>query len=277
MIHHPIFKSPSPDSILEFSHFNMDAHAGTWKKENIIMKDCIKINVFVEGEFSVFSDEILHHPTYGDICVFPPMKMHYGQINKKMHINYYQLDIGTEIFSAIPDGNLLLCRLLSANHSFLHPSQEKSKEALGLCDEIEKALKKEETFLAYAKVIEFLSMLYPLYADRVSVSNVNFSLRTAQVIRYIENHYAEDITVTKIAAELDVSTSFLFRIFKREIGIPIHEYLNQYRISKSISLLKTHSVTETGYLCGFCDSSHFISTFKKHTGITPMQYKKQHY
>ena len=65
-------------------------------------------------------------------------------------------------------------------------------------------------------------------------------------------------------------------IFKKEIGIPIHEYLNQYRISKSLSLLKTHTVTEVGYVCGFCDNSHFISIFKKYIGTTPMQYKKQH-
>jgi AraC-like DNA-binding protein len=80
----------------------------------------------------------------------------------------------------------------------------------------------------------------------------------------------------KDAKELGVSASFLSRIFKKEIGIPIHEYLNQYRISKSLSLLKTHSITEVGYICGFCDNSHFISIFKKYIGTTPMQYKKQH-
>ena len=145
-----------------------------------------------------------------------------------------------------------------------------------MCEEIETALRKEEAFLAYAKVIEFLSMLYPLYQNPTSVARADFSLRTSQIIRYIEKHYAEDVTITEIATELGVSASFLSRIFKKEIGIPIHEYLNQYRISKSLSLLKTHTVTEVGYICGFCDSSHFVSIFKKHTDMTPMQYKKQH-
>ena len=140
----------------------------------------------------------------------------------------------------------------------------------------ETALRKEEAFLAYAKVIEFLSMLYPLYKSPTSVARADFSLRTSQIIRYIEKHYAEDVTITEIAKEFGVSASFLSRIFKKEIGIPIHEYLNQYRISKSLSLLKTHSITEVGYICGFCDNSHFISIFKKYIGTTPMQYKKQH-
>ena len=279
MIHFPILKSTNANSILEFSHFDMDALAGTWKKENIIMRNSLKINVFVEGSFSVFSDEILHYPVYGDICLLPPMKMHYGQITKQMHINYYQLDIGRDALSAIPDGNLLIDRLIDLTahaDSFLRPSPEKGKEILRLCGEIETALRKEEAFLAYAKVIEFLSMLYPLYQTPTSVARADFSLRTSQIIRYIEKHYAEDVTITEIATELGVSASFLSRIFKKEIGIPIHEYFNQYRISKSLSLLKTHTVTEVGYICGFCDTSHFVSIFKKHTGMTPMQYKKQH-
>jgi len=279
MIHFPILKSTNANSILEFSHFDMDARVGTWKKENVIMRDCLKINVFIEGSFSVFSDEILHYPIYGDICLLPPMKMHYGQITKQTHINYYQLDIGRDTFSAIPDDNLLIDRLIdltSHKDSFLRPSPEKGKDALRLCGEIETALRKEEAFLAYAKVIEFLSMLYPLYQNPTSVARADFSLRTSQIIRYIEKHYAEDVTITEIATELGVSASFLSRIFKKEIGIPIHEYLNQYRISKSLSLLKTHTVTEVGYLCGFCDNSHFISIFKKYIGTTPMQYKKQH-
>lgn len=279
MIHFPILKSTNANSILEFSHFDMDALAGTWKKENVIMRNSLKINVFVEGSFSVFSDEILHYPIYGDICLLPPMKMHYGQITKQTHINYYQLDIGRDTFSTIPDGNLLIDRLIDLTahaDSFLRPSPEKGKEILRLCGEIETALRKEEAFLAYAKVIEFLSMLYPLYQNPTSVARADFSLRTSQIIRYIEKHYAEDVTITEIATELGVSASFLSRIFKKEIGIPIHEYLNQYRISKSLSLLKTHTVTEVGYICGFCDSSHFVSIFKKHTDMTPMQYKKQH-
>jgi len=279
MIHFPILKSTNANSILEFSHFDMDALAGTWKKENIITRNSLKINVFVEGSFSVFSDEILHYPIYGDICLLPPMKMHYGQITKQMHINYYQLDIGRDTFSAIPDGNLLIDRLIDLTahaDSFLRPSPEKGKEILRLCGEIETALRKEEAFLAYAKVIEFLSMLYPLYQNPTSVARADFSMRTSQIIRYIEKHYAEDVTITEIAKELGVSASFLSRIFKKEIGIPIHEYLNQYRISKSLSLLKTHTITEVGYICGFCDNSHFISIFKKYIGTTPMQYKKQH-
>lgn len=279
MFHVPIVNTVSRDKVLEFSHFDQDAQAGHWKKETVIMRDCIKLNVFVEGSFSVFSDGTLHYPVYGDVCFLPPMKMHYGQITRPMHISYYQLDIGEEAFASVPGGDVLLSRLIELTlhgDSFLRPSQGQGGEAIRLCEEIEAAMQKEEFSLAYAKVIELLSMLYPLYLAPARVTGDAFSLRTEQIIRYVEKHYAEDVTVAGIAEELGVSTSFLSRVFKREIGITIHEFLNQYRILRSVSLLDTHSVTQTGYLCGFCDNSHFISVFKKHMGVTPMQYKNAH-
>jgi len=280
MYHIPINKSTDKDHILEFSHFDKDAPAGEWKKEHVIMRSCFKINVFVEGKFSIFTDDALNYPVYGDICFLPPMKMHYGQITEFMHINYYQLDVGTKAFSEIPDGDRLIGQLLevmTGRDSFLRPDTKSRDNVLNLCRETESAVARGEYHLAYAKIIELLSLLHSLYLRQTEAVGVTYSLRTADILRYIETNYAENISVKLISATLGVSTSYLSRIFKKEIGVTIHEYLNQYRISKSISLLKTNSVTEVGYMCGFCDNSHFISVFKKYIGMTPLEFKRQQY
>ena len=279
MKHVQILKSASIDGILAFSHFNTDASSGEWKKENVIMRNYIKINVFIEGKFSIFADDVLHRPSYGDICVLPPMKMHYGQITEATHVNYYQLDVGRNAFSCLPDGERMIDRLLEVmeqQNSFLRPNAESREFILKLFAEMETAIAKEEPFLAYAKAVEFLTMIPSLYLQATKKTG-NYSLRIAQIIKYIETNYAEKVSVKEISDELGVSESFLSRIFKKELGVTIHEYLNQYRIAKAISLLQTGSVTEVGYACGFCDTSHFISIFKKYTGSTPMQYKKQQY
>lgn len=276
MNHLPILPTANPHAILEFSHFNYDALAGTWKKEHVIIRDCIKINVFVEGSFSVFCDGTLHRPIYGDICFFPPMKMHYGQIREAMHLNYYQIDLGCDVFLSIPDGERLLARLLELTEhrdSFLRPDPSEKELALGLCRAIEDAIQRKENFLAYAKVIEFLCLLSSLYRSSAKTAVVSFSLRTAQAVRYIEEHYSEKLTVKQISEALGVSASFLSRIFKKEVGVSLYEYFNQYRILRSVEFLRTKSITETAYLCGFCDASHFISVFKKYMNKTPLQYK----
>jgi AraC-like DNA-binding protein len=276
MRHVPLLALSSPDTVLEFSHFDYDASAGEWKKENIIIRSCIKINVFEEGAFSVFSDGLLHRPICGDICVFPPMKMHYGQIKEPMHVRYYQLDIGVKAFSGTPGGDQLIQGLLNAvahKDSFLRPDREGGRSALSLCKAIRDAIEKGVLYLAYAKVIELLDLLCSLFLRATGSQGVSFSLRTAQAVQLIEKSYATSMTVEQIAKAIGVSPSFLSRIFKKELGIGVHEYQSRYRILKSVEFLKEHSITDAAYLCGFCDTSHFISVFKKHLNMTPAQYK----
>ena len=54
MNHFRLVETADADGILEFSHFDYDAPAGLWKKEAVIIRDCIKLNVFAQGSFSVF-------------------------------------------------------------------------------------------------------------------------------------------------------------------------------------------------------------------------------
>lgn len=263
---------------LEFSHLNYDAPAGLWKKENTIILNQIKINVFIEGNFSVFTNGTLHTPVYGDIFFLKPMQMHYGQIKEAMHINYYQLDISQDVFSIIPDGEILLNSLLNetdGKESFIRPNSSDKTKAIKLCEEIEAAINSDEKFLAFAKVVEFLSFLRTLYLYNTKSDGTTCSKRTKEIIAFIESRYGENVTIQSISNALGISSSFISRIFRNDIGITVHEYLNRYRILKATDLLKTKSVTECSYLCGFSDTSHFIAVFKKHTGATPMKYKNE--
>lgn len=168
MNHLQLIFSPTLDGVLEFSHFDFDADAGIWKKENIITRDCIKINVFVQGRFSVFSDGVIHCPVRGDVCLLPPMKMHYGQIKEAMHVNYYQIDIGREVFSRIPDGKRLFEALIKATlekDSFIRPSETESEHIISMCEAIESSILQDERYLAYAKIIELIARLKILYGS----------------------------------------------------------------------------------------------------------------
>lgn len=98
-----------------------------------------------------------------------------------------------------------------------------------------------------------------------------------QAIEYIHQHYSEDITVNHIAAHLNISNSYLSQIFKKELGISMIGYLISYRIQKAEELLSgsMEPIYRIASKVGFCEVKHFSKTFKKLTGFTPMQYKKQ--
>ncbi len=96
-------------------------------------------------------------------------------------------------------------------------------------------------------------------------------------IHILENlDYA--LTRNSIAERFYVSADHLDRIFKREYGKTVTDYILQERIALSKQLLagSSLSVSEVAAKVGFVNFSHFSSVFKKSTGLTPFLYRKQH-
>ncbi len=278
MRHVPIQNNESGDAMILFSHFQHEAPRGLWKKENVICLDNIKINVFLEGEFTVFSDNRNHRPLYGDVCLLPPRKLHCGQVSKPTYVNYYQLDVGIHALDAIPDGSRLIAELIAQGEggdSFFRPAEGDKSALLRLCEQTERAVKEKAMPLAFAGCVALLSMLCRLYRAERGDTALFLSPYTQSTIQYIEAAYADKLTVSALAKRVAISDSLLSRYFKRDVGMSIHEYVNHYRVLKAMELLSSHSVADTCYACGFCDSSHFISVFKRYTNMTPRQYKKR--
>lgn len=276
--HFPIVKTDQTDKITEFSHISEDTKREHWRKEHLICLDNIKINVFMEGAFSVFVDGKAYTPTFGDICVLTPHKIHSGHIPASTKTNYFQLDIGTAAFYGIPGGDALIGRLISVvqgHNAFVKPSEKNIKNYIKLCDSIEAAIENNDPATAFIRCVELVSIICELYKADANVPTGHISLTTHRAIKYIEENYSTEITLASLSAELSVSASYLSRIFKAEVGMGVHAYLTEYRVIKAASLLKSHSVADTCYMCGFADSSHFISVFKKHYSCTPKQYLKK--
>ncbi|MBO5415007.1 MAG: AraC family transcriptional regulator [Clostridia bacterium] len=96
-------------------------------------------------------------------------------------------------------------------------------------------------------------------------------------VKYIKEHYGEKISVKEIADSLFVSENHLIRVFKKDMGITPHKYLNNYRILTSAYFLKSSnlSVEEIADMVGFSSSSLFITSFKRIYGCTPKEYRKK--
>ena len=67
-------------------------------------------------------------------------------------------------------------------------------------------------------------------------------------------------------------------LFKEKYGLPIHQYIIKKRLSLcKDALLNNEEITEICLLCGFSDYSSFYRAFKKEYGLSPKQYKNQHF
>lgn len=96
--------------------------------------------------------------------------------------------------------------------------------------------------------------------------------------KYIERHYMDNIEISSVAEYLNLSYSYLSKIFKANIGLRMSEYLNKIRIEKSKDYLCETNMTlnEIAVKIGYNNSQSFQRFFRKYENLSPGDYRK-HY
>lgn len=128
---------------------------------------------------------------------------------------------------------------------------------------------------AFGLLAEILSMLYASAED--ADRSLRISPHTESILKIIEEHYAEKLTLDLIAQQASYSKYYLAHQFKADMGISVCEYLTLFRIGKSkLLLINTNlSVAEVAAGVGFLSVSNFIRTFSQYETITPHRYRMQ--
>lgn len=96
--------------------------------------------------------------------------------------------------------------------------------------------------------------------------------------RYLADHYDDaELTLAKVAEHVGLSEKYFTNRFTKETGETFSNYLTQLRIQKARELLRTTTFKsyEIGEMVGYRNAEHFTRMFKKETGCTPAQYRKQ--
>lgn len=129
----------------------------------------------------------------------------------------------------------------------------------------------EDEFSEYTLVSQLFKLTAEVLYPRL-VSN-QYVLST---INYIEHHYMEKISVAELANNISLDRSYLSRIFKKEIGRTIQEYIKIFRMKKAHQLLcEGQNVMQTAMLCGYSDFDSFTKAFRSIYAITPAEFKKR--
>ncbi|WP_018752025.1 AraC family transcriptional regulator [Paenibacillus sanguinis] len=105
-------------------------------------------------------------------------------------------------------------------------------------------------------------------------------LRYAEIVmNWIEEHYAEEAIMERLAKETHLTPNYLSRVFRQETGNSITSYLIARRIGQACRLLETTdlAVEQIGQKVGYANSSYFIHLFKSETGLTPLKYRRLHF
>ncbi len=102
-----------------------------------------------------------------------------------------------------------------------------------------------------------------------------FSVYTTQCMDYIHKHYREKIYLEDIAQNIEISVSYLSRLFKKETGICVQDYINKVKVERASNLLiySEEPIPKIAHYVNFPSQSYFGKIFKEHTGMTPKQFR----
>ncbi|AKO93023.1 AraC family transcriptional regulator [Priestia filamentosa] len=95
-------------------------------------------------------------------------------------------------------------------------------------------------------------------------------------ISYIENHFTNEINLKELAQYVHLTPFHFSRVFKKYTGFSPYEYIINFRINYAKRLLQNTniSIKEISIEAGFNSDTHFMTTFKKHTSLTPKQFRE---
>ena len=96
-----------------------------------------------------------------------------------------------------------------------------------------------------------------------------------EVVHYINAHLDEELSIAELAHMASFSEYHFIRVFSDAVGMTPRKYIINVRMDYAKYLLKTTAlpITEIGYKIGYSSESMFCSSFKKHAGITPSEYR----
>lgn len=169
----------------------------------------------------------------------------------------------------------------SGNYGLLHYTEDQ-KRTLNFSQLILREItEKRPGYEHICHAILEMLLIYIARSYRMDTSSretsQHMSRECATAKRYLDSHYAENITLDSLAAATHINKYYLAHTFTGYLGMSPISYLTQKRLTVAMELLTStnHSIAEIASSTGFVSQSYFSQAFKKSVGMAPLQYRKQ--
>ena len=231
------------------------------------------IHYILEGKGTYQVGERKYQLSAGQGFLIEPETLTYYQADPEEPWSYLWVGVGgTEAEKHIKDIGLNNRQLI-----FQYEHGERLKE-------IVLAMLKH-TKVTVANLYYLQGRLYDFFSalteDEVIDSCVDISKESAYIqeaVTFIRNRYSEGLSVADIAKHMNVNRSYLYTLFKENLGMSPKDFLTKFQISQAREQLTITdlSIEEVAEACGYHSCLVFSKAFKKGNGVTPTQYRKNH-
>lgn len=257
----------------EHPRYNMPFH---WHKEWEIVR-------ILQGEFTLYADGETYFAKEGDILLLGDGMLHGGTPHNCIYecLSFDLRGLFSNVLSVKSSmrpfyrGNLLPTAFYENYHPDVYP----------IVDELLCSFSKDlPDDICTLTTLGNLSRLFAAILEKhYYIENTKDTFETTRkitqikpVLEYIEANFAAPLTLTELAGVIGMNPKYFCSFFHSITQQTPMQYVNYYRIEQAQFMLSASdlSIVEIGLECGFCDSSHFVKTFKKYKEMTPSQYRR---
>lgn len=225
------------------------------------------------------------HCTEGDFIMILPDVVHSFYLNDTSDCTFQHIHFDPDMFSTIVLDNdgifpiTLLHAVLFSSHFYYRLNSDKTIDE-HLDKLIELYTSSNSLFTAANLNVALMNlMLYILDHTEPVHEYTEPQLQNSYIaytLNYIQKHYTTKILQEDIALQLHISIRYLSKLFKSYMGVTLSNYINIYRINRSIKLMQDTdlTLTEIALQVGFKDSQHYSKVFMNIINATPSHYRK---
>ena len=241
---------------------------------------------YIEGDAEYIIDHAYYKLHRGDVMIISPNEAHMLLLKKPCrYTRFYMVFPPNAFVNHITDPLQTLLKRTTGGSAKLTLPPDMWERVYGMMMDIVRICRDDPNdtdALLHTKIYAMLlQLLCSLSEKSTSVQAVGEQLSTAHLpapirdaFSYINEHLTDNLSVAMVAEAIHVSPTYLSAIFRKHIGITLVTYLQVRRIAMAKQLLEEgNPVTYACYESGFSDCSYFIRIFKRHVGMTPLQYR----
>jgi len=246
---------------------------------------CYKLFYFVSGGKKFHIDDRVYDVRAGDLFFVNPRQWHYlSHIDTHTDHERIVLFIHPEFLREQSTEQTDLCACFLQKEGQRHDRQLEQADRdtmLGLVRKLTSHSGYGGDILTMSAFLELMVFVNGIYQNenaeknQAAVPGSGQSAQVRQLLRYIDAHITEELTLEVLSGEFYLTPSYLCRIFKNGTGTTIHKYITAKRITLAKDLLSQgHTVTDACNSSGFKDYNSFLKSFVSAVGMSPGKYAR---
>ncbi len=265
-----------------FRHYDRTFdNAKTFSTPPMIKPSYCRVYIIAQHNTRMMINNNVYIPQFGSVVLIKSGDIYQPIFFATDRIDYYEINFPKEFFQLVGNESPFHEMFYSKDsRSIISPTQDAAMGIFHILKKILRTIEKKQPhdqFLIWSHLIQLSSYICHMISNKSELRDsqiITHSLHKA--MDYISSNYLTITGIGDVAKHCHVSSSYLCRIFKKQINSTPIEFVNQRKIHHAKFLLKKgYTVTEACYSSGFNNYPYFIRLFKKITGQTPGDYAKK--